>query len=77
MLRHRLSVVNFVVCFLVLLVLLFDCLVLDPLIEQGFYPVRERSRIATEFKALCHELICSKAFISCSGEVVCSFRFFN
>ncbi|XP_071901315.1 midasin-like isoform X1 [Coffea arabica] len=35
----------------------------------GFYPVRERSRIATEFKALCHELICSKAFISCSGEV--------
>ncbi|KAL3632042.1 hypothetical protein CASFOL_025026 [Castilleja foliolosa] len=34
----------------------------------GFYPVRERSRIATDFQNLCEELTCSKAFIHYPGD---------
>ncbi|CAK9179917.1 unnamed protein product [Ilex paraguariensis] len=33
----------------------------------GFYPVRERSRITTEFKHLCEQLMQSKAFIHFPG----------
>nr|XP_009757416.1 PREDICTED: midasin [Nicotiana sylvestris] len=38
----------------------------------GFYPVRERSRISTEFKHLCEKLMNSKAFVNYPGDSMIS-----
>lgn len=40
-------------------------------IDQGFYPVRERSSISLDFQNLCEKLAQSKAFIHFPGDAVC------
>lgn len=40
-------------------------------IDQGFYPVRERSRISLDFQHLCDKFAQSKAFIHFPGDAVC------
>lgn len=44
---------------------------LDLTIDQGFYPVRERSSISLDFQNLCEKLAQSKAFAHFPGDAVC------
>lgn len=38
---------------------------------QGFYPIRERSRLISEFKLLTEQLMMLKAFVAFPGDIVC------
>ena len=40
-------------------------------ITQGFYPIRERSRLISEFKFLIEQLMMLKAFVDFPGDIVC------
>ena len=40
-------------------------------ITQGFYPIRERSRLISEFKFLIEQLMMLKAFVDFPGDTVC------
>lgn len=43
---------------------------LSSTIKQGFFPVRERSVIASEFKNLCEQVMLSKAIVYFPGAAV-------